>query len=293
MRKVALIVGVTGMAGQAFYATLRCLGYRVVGLSRKGSDIALDLNLAHDKLAEVISTLKPDLIINCAALVSISYCDQHPEEAELINSIVPGVLALAASKNRARFIHISTDHYYIGKGDVLHSEQDQVTLPNRYAETKYIGEINALKNEEALVVRTNITGYRNRPESPTFIEWLTDSIIKKKPMTLFEDFFTSTIDTFSLSRLCMLPGLQKESGIYNIASSCSLSKKDFALLYAKELGVDIHWAETGSVAKMSEKRANSLGLNCQKFEAATGARVPSPMDVVRILAMPVLPVPRL
>ena len=77
-----------------------------------------------------------------------------------INSDLVNVLAHACSKDKKKFIHISTDHFYVNDKKKLHSETDEIKIVNNYAMTKRIGELNALRFEDALVVRTNITGIR-------------------------------------------------------------------------------------------------------------------------------------
>jgi len=283
-QKKALIFGASGMAGQSFVKRLKRDAYDVLGLSRSGPDIFVDALTELELVHEYIDTLKPDLIINCAAIVSLSHCQSHPREASRINAELPRHLAHAASTNGSRLIQISTDHFYSGDGDKRHSENDPVTLLNKYAETKYQGEQNALQHTDTLVVRTNITGFRGDPKRPTFVEWLTDSLLRRAPLRLFTDFYTSTIDTNSLSRLCTHQNLGKVQGIVNIASSSPITKSDFAHRLAKELGVDLNWAEDASVFDLDVRRAESLGLNCDKAEQILGIAMPSPDEVIRKLA---------
>ena len=74
-----------------------------------------------------------------------------------------------AQKYDKKFIHISTDHFYINDKNLLHKETDEIKIVNQYALSKRIGELNALKFSDSLVVRTNITGLRGKNSKPTFL----------------------------------------------------------------------------------------------------------------------------
>ena len=202
--------------------------------------------------------------------MSIELCEENQDLARSINRDIPHLLADASAQSRSRLIQISTDHYYTGDQDMLHTEDHKVKCVNTYAKTKYEGELMALQYENTLVVRTNITGKRGMAGKPTFIEWLTDQIVKKKPLTLFEDFYTSTIDTNTFCKLCMNTELEDYRGVINIASATAVSKKEFANHLAQELGVALDWAESASVSKLKVRRAESLGLDWTIFETISG-----------------------
>lgn len=282
--KIALIVGATGMAGQAFSLYLRQHNYQTVGISRKGSEITADFSSKPEVIQSIINKVRPTLIVNCAAIVSISDCNDHPREATNVNSLLPMYLADAAEKSSSRLIHISTDHFYTGDGDRPHDEGHPVTLVNKYAETKYKGELYASRYNNCLIVRTNITGFRGDPVRPTYAEWLIDALIHKKPLTLFTDFYTSTIDVRSLCRLSMHARLDSFSGILNIASAVPVSKMRFAFYMARSLGIDLDWCKYGSVTSLALDRAESAGLDCSKAERLTGESMPLPLKVTKMLA---------
>ena len=278
-----LLVGASGMVGQAFTKYLKSLNFKTIGLSRRGPDIFYDVRDDHTSMIAQISRINPQIIINCAAIVSLDYCEDHPEEAYEVNSLLPKTLASICSSIDSRLIHISTDHYYCGDGRARHCEEDTIKLKNKYAETKYKGELNALKNEKSLVIRTNITGYRGEKNSPTFIEWLIDSLLQRKQLKLFYDFYTSTIDAETFCSICMDSTLNKTTGILNIAASFPISKKEFAYSLSETMGIDLNWAQDSSIINLKPERADSLGLDCSKAESILTRKMPTPDEVVSSL----------
>ena len=279
----ALVIGASGMAGRAFIKELLINGYHPQGLSRSGPDVFMDATEEETHLREHILCLKPRLIINCAAIVSLDYCEKNAKEAYAVNSKIPEVIAECASETRAKFVQISTDHYYSGDKDFAHTEDHPIKLLNYYAETKRAGELNALKNRESLIIRTNITGMRGDLSRPTFIEWLIDCIEERKPLELFTDFFTSTLDTYNFAKITLNKKILESNGLLNIASSTVSNKKVFAMSLAKELGLKLNWAKDATVKSLNISRAESLGLECTRAEGIIGTAMPDLHKVVRSL----------
>ena len=269
-----LILGATGMAGSAIYKELRMRGKHVVGLSRNGPDIKLDLLYDQNNLKQIISSLNPRVIINCAAIVSLSHCEDKPEEAKIINSKLVKTLQHICQDMSVRLIHLSSDHFYTGDKKRLHSEMDETIALNVYAKTKLMAEKHALKADNSLVVRTNITGFRPGNTQSTFIEWLINSIQRRTKITLFDDFYASTIDVDSFTKILLNPLMDKSKGIINIGSRDCVSKKTFACAVGNYLGVELNWVMSGSVLGQTPRRAESLGLNCSKIESVLNEAMP-------------------
>ena len=288
--KKVLVVGATGMAGQAFTKQLILNRSLPIGLSRNGPDIYLDASKEEDKLREKIQCLEPSLIINCAAIVSLPYCEHNPSDAFAVNSSKPNILAECAYDSGAKFIHISTDHFYSGDTNSPHSEDYPLALLNKYAESKRAGELNALKNPNSLILRTNIAGKRGNLLRPTFSEWLIDSIIKRKPMRLFTDFFTSTLDVSSFARYALSSNILSFNGVLNLASSTTSSKKILRIAL-KSINIRLDWAEDSSVKDLEIPRAESLGLDCSKAEKIIGQAMPDLVNVCKSLAKNPLSLP--
>ena len=281
----ALVIGASGMAGRAMVRELRNRGYRTVGLSRSGPDVFIDATTDELTLIDFIRTVNPCLIVNCAAIVSLDICEKYPNDALRVNSKIPALLAECANNIGSKFIQISTDHFYSGDADYPHAEDHPIQILNQYASSKRLGEINALKNPESLVIRTNIAGFRGNPVKPTFIEWLISCIEQTTPLKLFTDFYTSTIDTQNFSRLVLHQKILSRTGLLNIASSSVLDKKSFAIHLANYLGITLDWSEDSSVQSLNTARAESLGLDCTLAESIVGGSMPDIHEVVRSLVL--------
>ena len=85
---------------------------------------------------------KPDLVINCAAYTAVDKAEEQEELAYKINAIGPKNLAIAAEKNNAILVHISTDYVFGGDKpvDEYYSEDDEKNPQAVYGTTKLAGE---------------------------------------------------------------------------------------------------------------------------------------------------------
>lgn len=269
-----LVIGSTGMLGQALMCEMKRRGIDVIGIARSRADISCDI-VDDRTLSNIILSIKPQIIINSAAMVSLAKCEDKPDYAYLINARPASILAEISLKTGIYFIQISTDHYYTGDCNIKHTEEHPIRLINEYGRTKYAAERFALTCPNALVVRTNIVGFRNKIETPTFVEWAIQNIKHNSPITLFDDYFTSSIHVTQFSSALLDIIEKRPSGVINLASREVFSKKTFIYALAKKMGYPLTNVQIGSVFDAGDaSRAESLGLDVGKAETILGYELP-------------------
>jgi dTDP-4-dehydrorhamnose reductase len=261
------------MVGQAVRYAVAERGDVAVAAARSGADLALDV-ADLTAVAAAVDEVAPDLIVNCAAIVSIDGCERDPGTAYRVNARAVAALADAALASGARLVQVSTDHYWAGDGRAKHDERARVRLLNEYARSKYAGEAFALAHPDALVVRTNVTGFRGVDGRPTFIEWAIRAIEQDEPMQLFDDFYTSTIDAPALAGAILDLAAAERAGLVNVASSQVASKQEFVEALARRLGRGDREFDTASVRSIDPPRPDSLGLDVSAAERALGRSLP-------------------
>ncbi len=281
--KNILIFGSTGMLGVELCLEAKSRGLHVIGASKNSSDFKVDL-AKENEITESILELKPQIIINSAAIVSYSQCENNYKLANLINSLAVGVMATAANKINANLVQISTDSYYSGDGAKAHTEIDPVTPTSQYAKTKYAGERHALKARNGLVIRTNITGFRLNRELPSFIEWAIQSLQSGNEFKLFKDYYASTITTRQASSIIFDLLFCGATGCLNVACREVISKKKFVMAFAKKTGLRLDNMNTASVHEHQSGRAESIGLDVTRTERILGYKLPNLNKVINQLA---------
>jgi|SRR3990172_418314 len=280
-----LIFGATGMLGQALIREANQRNINTKGVARNDADINIDI--ADDKL--LINTIRqerPEVIINAAAMTNLAACENNPSLAYRINARPLSIIAEISREINAYLIQISTDHYFTNDRDKRHAETSSVHLVNEYARTKYAGEAFALACPGSLAVRTNIVGFRNKKGQPTFVEWIIQTLKKQSPITLFDDFYASSIHVTQFSKALFDIVNKRPDGILNLACVEVCNKKQFIEEIAYRLGYSLSHARVGSVLELTDaRRAESLGLEVSRAEKILGYRLPTTKQVIDSLLL--------
>ena len=275
-----LIFGATGMLGQSLMREANQRNINAKGVARSDTDFCL--NIADDEaLKKIIKRERPEIIINAAAITNLKLCENDPSLAYRINARPLSIIAEISREINAYLIQISTDHYFINDSDKKHGETSPVHLVNEYARTKYAGEVFALAYPGALAVRTNIIGFRNKKGQPTLVEWIIKALEKKMPITLFDDFYSSSIHVRQFSKALFDIINKRPVGILNLASVEVCNKKKFIEEIASRLNYSLSRAKLGSVFELTDaRRAESLGLDVSLAEKILGYQLPTLNQVV-------------
>lgn len=276
-----LILGGTGLLGEALMQRCRALGHAATAASRASTAMPLDI-ADRARLADALAELKPELVINCAALASIDACEADAAKAFAVNAEPVGELARLSRNAGCKLVHVSTDHYFTGAGKARHSEDAPVTLLNEYARSKFASEKYALSAPGALVVRTAFVG-RHSGHDQGFAEQMHGALQRGDRLTLFEDAYTSLLHRAEVAHLMLELAERDAAGIVNVASCDVFSKADLIRGFARALGLPLD-AQSGSVKSLKVPRAESLGLATAKIEALLGRRMPGFDDTIRLLA---------
>ena len=104
----------------------------------------------------MVKNFQPDAIVNAAAYTAVDKAEQDSEAAFAVNAEAVGNLAQAARDCHARFIHISTDYVFDGKGKTPYGETHFTNPQSVYGRSKVAGELLALaQNPDSTVIRTS------------------------------------------------------------------------------------------------------------------------------------------
>ena len=106
-------------------------------------------------VAATISGVRPDTIINCAAFTNVDRAESQSDEAHQVNAVAPGIIAAAAARAGARFIHISTDYVFDGEAHTPYRTDAPTGPRSVYGQTKLDGE-NLVRRVDpsSVIVRT-------------------------------------------------------------------------------------------------------------------------------------------
>ncbi len=264
-----LVLGSNGLLGSNVIKVLKKKKLSYFTVARKKSNFNLNLKF-FNKLKKIFLKNKFNVVINCAGIIDIDYCEKHFKSALIINCLLVKFLTKMSKKYNLKLVQISTDHVYKGAKFKLNSEKSKIFAINKYAKTKILSEKYPKKLKRYLIIRTNFTGKRN----DTFINWVINSVKKKGVIDLFNDMYTSTIDVTSCANIIVDLCSLNTKGIYNIGTRNSISKEKFAIKVYKKLKRNFNYRSV-SCDIHNTPRGKNLGLNVQKIEKKIGYKMPT------------------
>ncbi len=274
-----LVTGACGLLGSHLMAHLSA-AHEAVGVDRNpwwaGAPVRVEQADLHDsdRIRKIVGELRPQLLIHCAALADVDACEKDPARAFASNAELTRQLILSVGKG-AKVVYISTDGIF--EGTRPFSAETTAPHPKTvYGRSKLEGE--RVAREQApdhLIVRTNFYGWSSGRKK-TFAEWLYDGLEKKRPITLFNDFFFTPIyvvDLVERMACAVEKGLQ---GIVHIAGGDRLSKYEFGKLLAEKSGFSLEGVRVGSLddADFLVQRPKDMSLDSALFSLRTGLPPP-------------------
>jgi dTDP-4-dehydrorhamnose reductase len=266
-----LIIGAGGMLGRDLQPILS-LRHEVIGMDLHDLDITRS-----GQTGETIASLRPDLVINLAAVTDVDGCESQKERAFSVNARGALHVAQGCAASGARLIHLSTDYVFDGTLPVPYTEE---TLPhplNVYGESKLLGERGVQEaGENYLILRTSWLYGRH---GKNFVDTILRLSSQQQEIRVVNDQRGSPTYTRDLSRAIELLVGREERGILHVTNSGSCTWFEFAgkILAMKSPGdppvrlLPISSAELGRPAK---RPANSV-LDCSKFERIAGWKMRS------------------
>ncbi len=219
----------------------------VVGLSHAQADL-----LKYEEIPALLSSFEFDLLINCAALTAVDYCEAHGDEAFRINGEAPGRLAAVCRERQAQMVHFSTDYVFDGRQRVPYTEDDQPRPLSIYGESKLAGEINVLQADERfLVVRTSwVFG----PDRPSFIDQLIQRARQTAEVAAVADKFSTPTYTADVAEWLRVAWEKQITGLLHLANEGACSWQEYgqyALDCCRARGLDLKAAHVKAL-KLAE-----------------------------------------
>ena len=163
-------IAILGAGGRLGAALVRAWSAsdEVFGFARTDIDL-----VRPGEIERVLEPSRFDVLVNCAALTNVDYCETHEEEAMRINARAVREIGALCARKRARCLHVSTDYVFDGETSQPYTETDTPRAISVYGESKLRGEQALLETSAAhLVLRASwVFG----PDRPSFI----DSILKR------------------------------------------------------------------------------------------------------------------
>ncbi len=245
--KRILICGSNGLLGQRLallfgyqteYEVLNTSHHRSFVLNKHLFDYTqLDIANRSD-VKSLVSSFRPDIIINPAAMTNVDECEIQRENAWKINVIGVENLVEAARRTGAKLIHISTDYVFDGKNGP-YKEEDKPNPINYYGRTKLAGE-NAIITSEIpfSIIRTIVVYGVGVNVKNNFALWVYNSLQSGKNISCVDDQNSNPTYVGDLANGIVKCVEHNGEGIFHICGAEKVSRYDFAVSIAKYFQLD-------------------------------------------------------
>ena len=269
MRRI-LVIGAGGRLGSALLREY-AREFQVAGSRHSQLELG--------DLARIRSTLEPlefDLLINCAALTAVDYCESHREEAFRVNAEAPALLAKICRAKAAQLIHFSTDYVFDGKKGEPYTENDEAAPLSVYGRSKLDGERAVLETADGfLVVRVSwVFG----PDRPSFLDQVIARAQQTTEVAGIADKISAPTYTLDIGRWLRIAWERNLGGLLHLANAGECSWREYAqhgLDCCRAAGMKLRGTKVAPL-KMAEmknflaRRPVYTVLSTDKFARSTG-----------------------
>lgn len=226
---------VTGYNGQLGYDVVReglQRGINMIGIGRSELDITQE-----QAVYELVNQIKPDAIIHCAAYTAVDKAEDDKEQCWNVNVEATKHLATAAKKINAKFMYISTDYVFDGKGTVPFLEADAPSPVGYYGMTKYEGEkvIQSILDEWYIIRISWVFGLNGN----NFVKTMLRLAENRDILNVVSDQIGSPTYTLDLARLLIDIVQTEKFGIYHASNQGFCSWADFSEEIFKQAGKSV------------------------------------------------------
>ena len=245
--KRVLICGSNGLLGQRLALTLgHASDYEVLNTSHHRSFVLdhhlfdytqLDITNKGD-VKSLVSSFRPDVIVNAAALTNVDACETQRELAWKVNVIGVENLVEVARRINSALIHISTDYVFDGKSG-SYKETDRVNPINYYGKTKLAGEnIIIAGGVPSAILRAIVVYGTGINVKNNFALWVVNSLQAQKSIRCVIDQKSNPTHVSDLAAGIVKVIERERTGLYHIGGADTVSRYEFASKISEIFGLD-------------------------------------------------------
>ena len=259
-----LVTGANGMLGQDLCPILEDVGAFVIETDVDTLDITNS-----EVVQQVLTDIRPDLVIHCAAYTNVDKAEEDIETATKINATGTENLAKTCGALGITLIYISTDYVFDGNGTTPLTPDCATNPINNYGLTKLQGEEAVKKHcEKYYIARTSwLYGIHGK----NFVETML-SLKDKDELKVVDDQIGCPTWTVELAN-GILKLLQKPYGTYHVCGSGQTSWYGFAKEIFKQSNISVNLlpCTTEEFPRPAKRPKYSVMDNdglCRKWEVA-------------------------
>ena len=266
-----VILGAHGQLGTALESTAE---NAVVALGHPQADLAQP-----EPLFAQLESLRPKLVINCAAYNQVDRAEEDVKTAMAINADAPGKLAEWCASHNAVFVHFSTD-YVFGGDTARRSPYTEIDTPaplSVYGRSKLAGEqlIQSSCSKYFILRTCGLYGARRSTGKGNFVETMLKLAETREELTVVDDQQCTPTSASDLARMTWSLIETSKYGLYHATNGgsttwCEMAREIFRIKNLPTVVRPITSEEFGATAR----RPSYSVLNCSRATNLTQVSIP-------------------
>lgn len=257
-----LILGSQGMLGHVVKLYFQKKGHTVKGTSRNGDDdhYSFDATKNISDLKRFVDDFKPEVVINCVGVLNKVAEDNKPL-AVTVNSYLPHYIDELCREKGIKFVHVSTDCVFEGKGAGGYTESSLRDATSFYGRSKALGEV---ENDSSVTLRTSIVGPDTNTNGTGLFQWFMN---QQERTNGFDKVVWTGVTTIELAKAIEKAIDNNLTGIRHVVNNQVIDKYDLLSLFKKHFKKDIEIdRKSDYVSDKSLVRTTDFDFNVPDYE---------------------------
>ena len=276
-----LVTGANGLLGQKLTLLLsNDPEIEVIATTRnklnyalpKGHFEKLDVTQV-EQVMNVISTVRPDVVIHTAAMTQVDQCETEQAACWLNNATAVEYVVKACEKTGVHLIHVSTDFIFDGSYGPL-EESAKPNPISYYGRSKLEGEeiVQKSKLSWAILRTVLVYGVTKDMSRSNIVLWVKKSLEEGKSINVVNDQWRTPTLAEDLAIGCMLAAKKRAKGIYHISGAEMMTPYDIAIRTAHffHLDKDLIKATDSTQFRQAARRPPKTGFIIDKAKGELG-----------------------
>jgi dTDP-4-dehydrorhamnose reductase len=295
MKKI-LITGSNGLLGQKLVELLIAEGNSEIIATARGENrlpysegytfTQMDIT-DPEQVSEVISSVKPDVIINTAAMTNVDQCESDKDNCWAQNVTAVEHLIRACKDHNSFLLHLSTDFIFDGT-DGPYKEDAEANPLSFYGWSKWAGEKLIMHSgiKWAIARTVLVYGVAHDMSRSNIILWVKKSLEEGKNINVVTDQWRTPTLAEDLAKGCTLIAQKEVEGIFNISGEELLNPYQMAIMTAEFFNLDKSLIAQATAATFSQpaKRPLKTGFDISKARETLGYQPKSFREGIALLA---------
>jgi dTDP-4-dehydrorhamnose reductase len=240
-----------------------------------------------DQVLDVMEKVKPDVVINTAAMTNVDQCETDRQGCSDANVTAVEYLIEACQKNKTHLIQLSTDFIFDGSEGPL-MENATPNPVNFYGESKLQAERLIQESEVSwTILRTVLVyGVTQDMSRSNIVLWVRKSLLEGKSIQVVNDQWRTPTLAEDLAHACYLAAVTRTPGVFHVSGKEMMTPYDIAIETASAFGLNKSLISPTDSTKFKQTALRPLrtGFNIEKAKRDLGYVPHSFMEGLQVIA---------